>query len=119
MKKPEESSENNELERNCFYLEEAPCTLFKDYLTEEEETILFDIRAIHKEATEIKNRLKSMDSSETESAPEGSTQGKSKEEERRSLQKELNELREKRKELNKQKEDANHRKMVMLGHVKP
>ncbi|MDY7031806.1 MAG: hypothetical protein SVY10_07845 [Thermodesulfobacteriota bacterium] len=119
MKKKEKSQENNELERSCFYLDEAPCTLFKDYLTEEEETILFDIRAIQKKATQVKNRLKSLDRSETENALEGSAQGKSKEEERRFLQEELNELREKRKELNKQKEDAHHRKMVMLGHVKP
>jgi cytochrome c553 len=110
---------------------EDSCTAFVDYLTREEEEILALMRETKERATELKARMREiareLDPHEVESlkayhdGPEKPSEGEPGElrQDWVRCQSELEELRRLWRELEKKKEEAHHRKMVLLGHRNP
>jgi len=110
---------NDVVENGCSPSGENGCTRFKEYLTKEEEAILLEIRTLREEALDIKNRLKSLKDSTAGDVSQCQTGIQSTYHERQTLLDKLEDLRAKRNELERLKEEARHRKMVMLGHEDP
>jgi archaellum component FlaC len=102
---------------DCISSEDTTCTKFKEYITKDEEEILAEMRAIRKEAQELKDRINDLENQ----VPIDTTQPgiQSKENELRVLTKKLEHLKENWKRLDIQREEARHRKMVSLGHEEP
>ena len=104
-------------ERDCISSQETPCTKLKEYVTRDEEEILAEMRAIRKEAQELKDRINDLEGQGSTDTPQPGIQ--SKENELHILTEKLKSLKENWKRLDMQREEARHRKMVSLGHEEP
>lgn len=114
-----DSSLNGDMGDACSSLENTVCTRYKEYLTKEEEAVLTNIRALSEEASATKKKLKNLDSRLETGTLVGETGVELIDRERQALIDKLDALKKKRKELDGQREEAHHRKMVMLGHEDP
>lgn len=106
-----------ERQSDCISSQETTCTKFKEYVTKDEEEILSEMRAVRKEAQELKDRIKHLKSQRSIDTLQPGIQ--SKENELHILIDNLGCLKEKWKKLDMQREEARHRKMVSLGHEEP
>jgi hypothetical protein len=107
------------------------CTLFQDYLTPEEEEVLAMLRSLKRDARSLSGKIqelaKSIDMAlvekpEASLSPEERDRRKAQEslyEEWQDLSKQLEKLRVLWKEWTERRDKAQHRKMVLLGHLPP
>ena len=107
------------------------CTRFQDYLTKEEEEVLRMMRDLRGQAVRLKGKIKDIEKSVRTDNADRPAHVLSEEEKERLLAEKglfdewrdctdrLEELRSAWKEWQVKKEEAHHRKMVMLGHRPP
>jgi hypothetical protein len=105
------------------------CTHFQDYLTAEEEEVLAMLRSLKKDARSLNDKIRELARSidvdlmrkpEKSLAPEERDRREAQAgiyEEWKGLSKQLDELRTLWKEWTERRDKAQHRKMVLLGHV--
>ncbi|MDY6853378.1 MAG: hypothetical protein SWO11_01525 [Thermodesulfobacteriota bacterium] len=119
MKKQEDMKDLfvKEKQNDCIFSQETTCTKLKEYITKDEEEILAEMRAIHKEAQELKDRINDLEGQGPIATPQPEIQ--SKENKLHALTERLERLKEDWKRLDIQREEARHRKMVSLGHEEP
>ncbi len=108
---------------------EAGCSVFKDYLTGDEEKVLSQIRELWKESRKIKSRLKELDSAIKVGGIDKGRSGDLRADdlngkaskrvlkEWRQCTRRLEELRAERKRLEHARKEANRIKMILLGHL--
>ena len=107
------------------------CTRYKDYLTQEEEEVLRMLRDLREQAVRLKGKIKNIEKTVRTEYPDSAVHAIPEEEKERLLAKKglfdewrdctdrLEELRAVWKDWQVKKEEAHHRKMVMLGHRPP
>lgn len=108
--------------------EPEACMRFQDYLTPEEEEVLAMLRKLKKQARDLKGKMQGYARAvemELMEKPAGDLTSQERQrrrgqrgiyEEWQACQKQLDDLRLQWKDLEKRKEEAHHRKMVLLGH---
>jgi hypothetical protein len=135
MTKKNESEDTVKSEQACIPCEsflggEKPeaCTHFQDYLTPEEEEVLAMLRSLKKDARGLNAKVRAlaqkidmdlMGKPESSLSPEEKDRRKAQEslyKEWQDFSKQLEELRALWKEWTDRRDEAQHRKMVLLGH---